>query len=108
MILRRWHGWTTHSNADAYENLLKAEIFPGILAKRIPGFLRIEMYRRELPEETEFMTLMWFTSREALTAFVGPDFEVAYVPDSARKVLARFEPRATHFELKESRAALPT
>ena len=105
MILRRWHGWTTHSNADAYETLLRTEIFPGILAKRIPGFLRIELHRRELSEETEFMTLMWFTSRDALAAFVGPDSEVAYLPDSAQEVLVRFEPRATHFELKDSRDA---
>ena len=27
MICRVWHGWTTSQNADAYERLLKEEIF---------------------------------------------------------------------------------
>jgi len=30
MISRIWHGWTTPANADAYETLLKNEIFVGI------------------------------------------------------------------------------
>ncbi len=37
MISRIWHGWTTPANADAYENLLRTEIFPGILARKIAG-----------------------------------------------------------------------
>jgi hypothetical protein len=28
MICRIWHGWTTPQNADAYERLLRSEIFP--------------------------------------------------------------------------------
>jgi hypothetical protein len=32
-ISRIWHGWTTPANADSYEDLLKSEIFPGILAQ---------------------------------------------------------------------------
>jgi len=32
MIARIWHGWTVPENADAYEALLKTEIFPGISA----------------------------------------------------------------------------
>jgi hypothetical protein len=30
MISRIWHGWTVPANADAYEALLKSEIFVGI------------------------------------------------------------------------------
>jgi hypothetical protein len=40
MIARIWHGWTSSQNADAYETLLKTEIFPGILARNVAGFLR--------------------------------------------------------------------
>ncbi|HUF45106.1 MAG TPA: hypothetical protein VMN43_07160 [Aestuariivirgaceae bacterium] len=29
MIARIWHGWTEPANADAYEALLRAEVFPG-------------------------------------------------------------------------------
>lgn len=105
MIARVWRGWTTRAQADPYEELLKTEIFPGILAKQLPGFLRIELFRRELEPEIEFMTVMWFASQEAITAFVGEDQGVAYVPASARRVLARFDERAAHYEVRESRDA---
>jgi len=29
MICRVWHGWTNHMNADAYEHLLREEVFQG-------------------------------------------------------------------------------
>jgi heme-degrading monooxygenase HmoA len=102
MIARVWRGWTTQALADTYEELLKTEIFPGILAKQIPGFLRIELFRRELGHETEFMTVMWFASQAAVTAFVGEDNSVAYVPASARRVLARFDERAVHYKVLAS------
>ena len=101
MIARVWHGWTTRALADSYEGLLKGEVFPGIHAKRIPGFLRIELFRRELEHETEFMTVIWFASQDVVTAFVGEDHGVAYVPASARQVLARFDARALHYEVRE-------
>ncbi|MBV9747242.1 MAG: antibiotic biosynthesis monooxygenase [Acetobacteraceae bacterium] len=105
MIARLWHGWTGHEQADAYETLLKTEIFPGILAKRIPGFLHIDLLRRELESETEFVTIMWFTSQEAVTAFVGEDHGAAYVPASARRVLARFDERSAHYDVRAGRDA---
>ena len=107
MIARMWHGWTTPAQADTYEALLKGEIFPGILTKRIPGFLRIELFRRELDGQAEFMTVMWFASQAAVTAFVGEDHGEAYVPASARQVLARFDARAAHYEVREGRDSMP-
>ncbi len=37
MIARTWHGYTTKENADAYETLLKKEIFEGIANKKNEG-----------------------------------------------------------------------
>jgi hypothetical protein len=37
MIARIWYGYTSPQNADAYEVLLRTEIFPGILARDIAG-----------------------------------------------------------------------
>src|SRR5258708_18873393 len=42
MISRIWHGYTTPGDADAYEALLRAEIFDGIAARRIPGYRGID------------------------------------------------------------------
>jgi len=102
--MRIWHGYTTPENADAYENLLKAEIFHGIESKSIPGFKGIELLRRPLEDEVEFITMMRFASLDDVKAFTGEDYEVAYVPDAARKVLKRFDARSQHYELRESRS----
>jgi heme-degrading monooxygenase HmoA len=101
MISRIWHGWTTLENADRYEHLLKTEVFPGIFAKNVAGFERIELFRRNIRDEVEFITVMWFDSLEAVKAFAGDDYETAYVPDAARRVLKRFDAQSQHFEIRE-------
>lgn len=104
MIIRIWHGWTVPSNADTYENLLKEEIFVGIQNRRIPGFQGIQLLRRELKEEVEFVTIMKFESLEAVREFAGEDYEVAVVPPKARAVLARFDERSQHYEIRAERS----
>ncbi len=46
MICRVWHGWTTIPNADAYEALLRDEVFPGIARRGVAGYQGIELLRR--------------------------------------------------------------
>ena len=101
MIGRIWHGYTTHENADTYEALLKEEIFVGIRNRSIPGFKEIQLFRRELGDEVEFITIMWFDSLESVREFAGEDYEVAVVPSKAREVLSRFDERSQHYEVKE-------
>jgi antibiotic biosynthesis monooxygenase (ABM) superfamily enzyme len=105
MILRIWHGWTSPSNADIYETLLKEEIFVGIGDRRIPGYLGIRLLRRELGAEVEFVTIMTFEHLEAVREFAGEDYEAAVVPPNARAVLAHFDERSQHYEL---RAEIPS
>jgi heme-degrading monooxygenase HmoA len=105
MISRVWYGFTSPQNADAYEALLKSQIFPGILARKIEGFLRIELFRRSADDEVEFVTLMWFTSLAAVQAFAGEKWEEAVVPPAARAMLKRFDARSKHYEVCEVRAA---
>lgn len=101
MITRIWHGWTTPQNADIYENLLKSEIFPGIASKKVSGYRQIQLFRRPLETEVEFVTIMWFDSWDAVRQFAGEDYEKAYVPPQARKVLSRFDERSQHYEIRE-------
>jgi heme-degrading monooxygenase HmoA len=102
MIFRIWHGWTTPGNADTYENLLKKEIFPTIASKNVPGYRGIQLLRRQLDNEVEFIVVMQFESLEAVKQFAGEDYEKAYVPDKARRVLSRHDDRSQHYEMKES------
>ena len=102
MISRIWHGWTTLENADAYENLLKTEIFPGIAAKNVAGYRGIQLLRRQLRNEVEFITIMQFDSLDAVKQFAGEDYEKSYVPDKAKRVLLRHDEKSQHYAVKES------
>ncbi len=99
MIARIWHGYTTLPNADAYENLLKQEIFIGIGNKKVEGYKGIQLLKRDLENEVEFTTIMWFDTIESVKQFAGENFENAYVPAKAREVLSRFDDRSVHCEL---------
>lgn len=102
MIARLWHGWTTSTNADAYEYLARKEIFPDVAAQRIDGYRGYQLLRRTLPSgEVEFVTMMWFDSLDKVKAFAGENYELAVVPPKARAVLARFDERAAHYEIRE-------
>jgi heme-degrading monooxygenase HmoA len=101
MIGRIWHGYTTPEQADTYEVLLKEEIFVGIRHRQIPGFQEIQLFRRNLGQEVEFITIMWFDSIDAVRNFAGEDYEVAVVPPKARAVLSHFDERSQHYEIKE-------
>ena len=115
MISRIWHGWTKPEKADAYEELLKREIFVGIRGRAIPGFQSIQLFRRDLGTEpgspadasasagvveVEFITVMWFDSLESVRVFAGEDYEAAVVPPAARALLSRFDARSQHYEVK--------
>ncbi|MBS1545136.1 MAG: Dabb family protein [Bacteroidetes bacterium] len=105
MVTRIWHGYTTPENADTYEAVLRNEGFPSIVAKKISGFRGIQLLRNNLPEETEFVTIMWFDSIEQVKYYAGENYQKAAVLDKVRKVLSRFDEYVKHYEMRvESRA----
>lgn len=103
MISRIWHGYTTPENADIYENLLKEEIFVGIGDRKIAGYQGIQLFRRNVADEVEFITVMWFDSVDAVKEFAGEDYEACVVPAKARAILKRFDERSQHYEVRASR-----
>ncbi|UCH09800.1 MAG: antibiotic biosynthesis monooxygenase [Fidelibacterota bacterium] len=104
MISRIWHGWTTPGNADTYEAMLKEEIFVGIQQRHVRGFRSIQLLRREVGDEVEFITIMVFNSLAAVREFAGEDYERSVVPEQARAVLSHFDERSQHYEIREERA----
>ena len=104
MICRLWHGWTTPANADAYEQLLREEVFVGIASRGIAGYRGIELLRRVAGDEVEFVTLMWFESLDDVRKFAGEDHETAVVPEAARRILRRFDAKSSHYEVRVPRA----
>jgi heme-degrading monooxygenase HmoA len=101
MIARIWHGYTTPENADAYETLIRTEIFHGIENRNIEGFKDIQLLRRPLNDETEFITIMRFDNLDAVKKFAGDDYEKAVVPAKAQEILKRFDATSQHYELRE-------
>jgi heme-degrading monooxygenase HmoA len=107
MISRIWHGYTSFENADTYENLLKEEIFTGIKNRNIKGYGGIQLLRRQLDKETEFITIMWFDSLDSVKEFAGKEYEKAVVPDKAQKILSRFDKLSQHYEVRINDIAWP-
>lgn len=100
MISRIWHGWTSHENADAYENILKTEVMHEIEGKGVQGFKEIRLLRRVHETEVEFITIMQFEDLEDIRKFAGADYEKAFVPAAARAVLKRFDATVEHYEIR--------
>ncbi|MFG2789734.1 antibiotic biosynthesis monooxygenase [Streptomyces sp. NPDC048419] len=103
MICRVWRGWTTTEDADAYERIVRGQVIPGIEERHIPGFLSIDLARRERDDDVEFMTIMWFTSLAAVQSFMGEDYETAHVPAAAQAVLSDYDRRSAHYEVLDRR-----
>ena len=101
MICRIWHGYTAFNNSDNYEALLKEEIFIGIKNRKIKGYQGIQLLRRNLDTETEFITIMWFDALDSVKEFAGEDYENSVVPDKAQKLLSHFDKKSQHYQVKE-------
>jgi len=81
--------------------VLRGEVIVGIVERQIPGFHRIDVLRREIPDGNEFTTLMWFDDVDAVRAFAGEDYEKAVVPLAARRLLTHFDERSAHCQVLE-------
>lgn len=101
MISRIWHGYTTPKNADAYEKLLKEEVFTGIKERNLKGYKGIQLLRRNLGDKTEFITIMWFENLESVREFAGKDFEKAVVPEKAQMLLFDFDQKSQHYDVED-------
>jgi heme-degrading monooxygenase HmoA len=97
MIARLWSGSAGEETADAYEELLRAHVLPGL--RRIEGHRGAILLRRDAQEEVEFVTITFFDSLDAIRAFAGDDVEAAVVSPEARALLSRFDERSRHYEV---------
>jgi antibiotic biosynthesis monooxygenase (ABM) superfamily enzyme len=98
MIARIWRGWTKTADAEAYEQLLRDEIFPRIAARKINGYRGAELFIREGGDEVEFVTLLRFDSMDAVTGFAGPDATKPVIYPKAEALITRME-QAGHYRV---------
>ena len=103
MICRTWRGWTSKPHADGYEAYLREELFPRLRRElRERGYRGFHILRREIADEVEFLTLVWFDSLDAVRAFAGEQYEVPVISPKAARLLARYDGQCRHYELKGS------
>ncbi len=68
-IARIWRGRTTRERADEYE----AYNYEAGIKPLIATALGVQTFREDREDETEFVTISYWESLEAMTAFAGPD-----------------------------------
>lgn len=100
-ILRTWKGWTTLENAPVYENMLVNEVFPAVKKNGVIGLEKVSISTQEKVDEVEFFLVLQFESLDAVKTFAGEQYEMAYIPENAKRVLSRYDDKAQHFKLKE-------
>jgi heme-degrading monooxygenase HmoA len=98
MIARHWTGWTRKDDADAYEQLLRDTVLPGL--RRIHGYRGGYVLRREELGEVRFVVVNLFDSLEAVKAFAGPDYERPVFEREAQRLLSHYEPKALHYDVR--------
>jgi hypothetical protein len=99
-IIRTWKGWTTLEKAPIYEDMLINEVFPAVKRKGVAGLEKVTISTMEKNDEMEFFLVLQFDSLAAVKMFAGADYEKAYIPDNAKRVLKRYDLTAQHFTLK--------
>ena len=97
MIARLWRGWTRPEDSEDYERLLRDTVVPGL--RNLNGYEGGFVLRRILDDEVEFVVLNLFASLDAVRGFAGDNYEVPVFEPEARRLLARVEPIARHYEV---------
>lgn len=100
-IIRTWKGWTTIKNAPIYSEMLINEVFPAVKKKGVDGLEKVSISVKNKSDEVEFFLVLQFESLEAVKTFAGEHYEIAYIPENAKKVLSRYDEKAEHYEFIE-------
>ena len=97
MIARTWRGWTRAEDTDAYIEYLHET---GMSEYRnTPGNRAAYLLHRRLGDRTEFVTLTFWDSIDAVKAFAGEQYENAvFYPEDDRFLVDR-ELTSTHYEV---------
>ncbi|MEE9582589.1 MAG: antibiotic biosynthesis monooxygenase [Acidimicrobiia bacterium] len=95
MITRIWRGWTRSEDTDAYADYILATGIAEYAAT--PGNLGAYLVSRPDGDRTEFLTISFWETKEAIAAFAGDDIDQAvFYPEDDRFLIDR-ETTVKHF-----------
>jgi hypothetical protein len=100
-IIRTWKGWTTLENAPIYEDMLINEVFPTVKKNGVDGLEKVSISTQNRKNEVEFFLTLQFDSIDSVKKFAGENYEIAYIPENAKRVLLRYDKTAQHYEFKK-------
>ena len=89
--------WELVDDGAGFDETLDALVATGL--RGLPGFVLVSA----AGDETEFITIIFWDSIEAVKAVAGADYETAVVPEERRQHLSRYDTRAAHYEVVSSR-----
>jgi heme-degrading monooxygenase HmoA len=100
MIARIWRGVVRTEDAEDYAEYIHGTGFTEYA--ETPGNRGAHMLRRDEDGRSEFITLSFWDSREAIQGFAGQDIEKAvFYPEDDRYLIER-EPTVKHYEIVRS------
>ena len=97
MVARVWTGAVRPHDADTYADYIRATGFAEYA--ETPGNRGAWMLRRDEGDRTEFITLSYWQSREAIKAFAGEDIEEAVLYPEDERYLIDGESSVRHYEV---------
>ena len=94
-VARVWRGYTRPENAEAFERFLKDDVFPDF-ERNLQGYQGGQLLKRNVGNEVEFMTVMWFDSLDFIKLFAGVDYETAHIDPKVKNLLVRYDAKSLH------------
>jgi heme-degrading monooxygenase HmoA len=100
MIARIWRGVIRTEDAEEYAVYIRDTGFSEYA--ETPGNRGAHMLRRDEDGRTEFITLSFWDSREAIQRFAGEDIEKAVLYPEDERYLIERDPTVKHYEVVQS------
>lgn len=97
MIVRIWHGRTSHDLGNDYAKFLQQRAIPDY--RGTPGNQGALALRSAGAQQDEFLTVSLWQSMDVIRGFAGAAVDVAKYYDEDSRFLLEFEPTVVHYEV---------
>jgi heme-degrading monooxygenase HmoA len=97
MIARIWNAVADRDRFPSYAQHLENEVISRL--RTLDGYEGALLLHRQTGDATELMVVTFWQSRQAITAFAGPNVEQAVVAPRATALLRDYDRSVRHYEI---------